>query len=273
MAREKPIPRSQRRVPKREKQLRRDNDSVKDVSVSLMDMDSTIMYYFENVIKPQVIENGETVKVPVMYSSPERWYAIQNTGFMRDAKRQVILPAIAFRRTSVENDTSIPVDKIDPSDSKLNYTFERKWTSENRYDNFVLQNGFTPQREYYNVAVPDYMILNYDFIIWTHYIEQMNKIVERINWSAGAYWGEPNRMRFRANIESWTDTTEVADSERIIKSEFSVSMKGYLLPENFNNNITTKKYLTPKKLVKSVETTLDINSVVESLENNNIERA
>jgi len=273
MAREKPIPRSRRRTPKREKQIRRDNDSVKDVSVSLMDMDSTIMYYFENVIKPQVVENGETVKVPIMYSSPERWYAIQNSGFMRDSKRQIILPAIAFRRTSVENDTTIPVDKIDPTDSKLNYTFERKWTNENRYDNFVLQNGLMPQKEYYNVAVPDYMILNYDFIIWTHYIEQMNKIVERINWSAGSYWGEPNRMRFRSNIESWTDTTEVSDTERIIRSEFSVSLKGYLLPENFNNNITTKKYLTPKKLVKSVETTLDVNSVVESLENNNIERA
>ena len=69
------------------------------------------------------------------------------------------------------------------------------------------------------------MVLSYDFIVWTHYIEQMNKLIERINWSAGAYWGEPNRMRFRTNIDSYTDATEVADRERLIRTEFSVSLK------------------------------------------------
>ena len=33
-----------------------------------MDMDSGIMYYFENVIKPSVQENGESIKVPTMYA-------------------------------------------------------------------------------------------------------------------------------------------------------------------------------------------------------------
>ena len=32
-----------------------------------MDMDNAIMYYFENVIKPSVQENGESIKVPTMY--------------------------------------------------------------------------------------------------------------------------------------------------------------------------------------------------------------
>ena len=101
--RKKPVPRTQRASLNRAKQFKRD-DTVKDISVSLMDMDSAIMYYFENVIKPTVIENGETVKVPIMYSSPERWFAIQKSGFMRDSKRQVIIPVIAFRRTGMEKD-------------------------------------------------------------------------------------------------------------------------------------------------------------------------
>ena len=75
MARKKPLPRSNRRNINRGDQLRRDNDDVKDVSVSLMDMDSVIMYYFTEVIKPTVVENGESIKVPVMYASPERWFA------------------------------------------------------------------------------------------------------------------------------------------------------------------------------------------------------
>ena len=55
MARKKPVPRSQRKDINRAIQLKRD-DKLEDVSVSLMDMDSAIMYYFENVIKPQVVE-------------------------------------------------------------------------------------------------------------------------------------------------------------------------------------------------------------------------
>ena len=260
MARKKPIPRSQRKTVQRATQMKRD-DTVQDVSVSLMDMDSTIMYYFENVIKPTVIENGETIKVPIMYSSPERWYAIQNSGFMRDSKRQVILPVIAFRRTGMEKDTTISVDKMDPEDPKLHYTFEKKYTQKNRYDNFSVQQGIIPQREYYNVAIPDYMILSYDFIIWTSYIEQMNKLIERINWSAGAYWGEPNRMRFRTNIESYTDATEVADKERVVRTEFSVTLNGYLIPEAFNELAgphTGQTYLTPQQVVVNNETVATI---------------
>jgi hypothetical protein len=256
MARKKPIPRSQRKTIHRETQIKRD-DTVQDVSVSLMDMDSTIMYYFENVIKPTVIENGETIKVPIMYSSPERWFAVQKTGFMRDKKRQLILPAIAFRRTGMEKDTTIAVDKMDPEDPKLHYTFEKKYTQKNRYDNFSVQQGIIPQKEFYNVAIPDYMVLSYDFMIWTSYIEQMNKLIERINWSAGSYWGEPNKMRFRTNIDSYTDATEVADKERVVRTEFSVTLRGYLIPEAFNELAgphTSQTYLTPGQLIVSNET-------------------
>ena len=260
MARKKPIPRSQRKTIHRETQMKRD-DTVQDVSVSLMDMDSTIMYYFENVIKPTVIENGETIKVPIMYSSPERWFAIQKSGFMRDSKRQVILPVIAFRRTGMEKDATMAVDKMDPEDPKLHYTFEKKYTQQNRYDNFSVQQGLIPQKEFYNVAIPDYMILSYDFIIWTSYIEQMNKLIERINWSAGAYWGEPNRMRFRTNIESYTDATEVADKERVVRTEFSVTLNGYLIPEAFNELAgphTGQTYVTPQQVVVNNETVATI---------------
>jgi hypothetical protein len=234
-----------------------------------MDLDSAIMYYFTEVIKPTVVDNGETVKVPVMYASPERWFAVQKTGFMRDKKRQLILPAIAFRRTGMSKDETIPLDTMDPEEPKLHWQFERKYTDANRYDNFSVQQGIIPQREFYNVAVPDFMILNYDFIIWTTYIEQMNKLVERINWSEGAYWGEPGKMKFRTSIDSFTDSTEVSDRERIVRTEFSVTLKGYLIPEAFNELAgphTMQKYLTPKTLTIGAETDVSIASIVKQEE-------
>ena len=71
------------------------------------------------------------------------------------------------------------------------------------------------------------MILNYEFTIWTSYIEQMNQIVEKINYSDGAYWGEPGKMRFRTRIESFSDASEI-EGERLIKTTFSVNISSDL---------------------------------------------
>jgi len=249
----KPLPRKQR-VINRGTLLARTKDDVKNPSVTLMDMDGAILHYFDKVIQPSVEDNGENVKVPVMYASPERWKAIQRDGFMKDKKRQTITPVIAYRRTSIEKDEALPIDKLDANNPHQFYTFEKKFSDVNRYDNFSTQIGLLPQREYYNVTMPDYVTITYDFIIWTSYIEQMNKIVERVVYSDGAYWGDPDKMKFRTSVDTFTDATEVSDVERLVRTNFTVTMRGYLLPQgNFDHRSTTQKYLTPKKVIFGTE--------------------
>ena len=261
MARLKPVPRSQRKEFNRGTKISRNSQAVKDdvknISVCIMDMDSSIMYYFNEVIKPEVMVNDEKVKVPCIYASPERWTQVSKQGYLRDKKRQIITPLIVFKRTGMERNEDIPIDKLDANDPKQFYTFQKKYSSVNRYDKFSVQQQLSPSREYYNVAMPDYVTLSYEFIIWTSYIDQMNKIVEKINYSDGAYWGEPGKMRFRTRIESFSDASEI-DGERLIKTTFSVNLYGYILPETFNNYNTTQKYLAPKKIVlrENVDTTL-----------------
>jgi len=245
----KPLPRK-KRVLNRGFLYSRTKDDVKNPEVTLLDIDSAITFYFENVIKPSVEDNGENVKVPIMYASPERWSAIRKNGFMRDKKDQIITPVIAYKRTSIDKNDALPQDKLDANNPNLFYTFEKKFSQENKYDNFSVQIGNQPSREYYNVTMPDYVTVSYDFIVWTSYIEQMNKILERIVYSDGAYWGEPDKMRFHSTVDSITDATEVSDSERIVRSNFSVTLKGYLLPKaNFDHRSTTQKYLAPKRVV------------------------
>ena len=258
----KPLPRKQR-VLNRGYLYTRTADEIGELSVTLMDLDSAIMFYFDNVIKPSVEENGENIKVPIMYASPERWKSIQRDGFMRDKKRQIVTPVIAYRRTSVERDETIPQDKLDANNPHLFYTFEKKYSQLNRYDNFQTQIGTLPQREYYNVMLPDYVNLNYDFIIWTSYIEQMNTLVEKVVYSDGAYWGDPEKLRFRSRIESFTDATEVGDVERLVRTNFTVTLRGYLLPEgNFDHKSTTQKFLTPKKVIVGMETDVAVTKAV-----------
>ena len=254
----KPLPRKQR-VLNRGYLYSRSDDDVKNPEVTLMDMDSAIISYFDEVIQPSVEDNGENVKVPIMYASPERWKSIKRDGFMRDKKRQIITPVVVYRRTSIEKDDMVPQDKLDANNPHLFYTFEKKFSQENRYDNFSQQIGLLPQREYYNVMLPDYVTLTYDFIIWTSYIELMNKIVERVVYSDGAYWGHPDKMRFRTSIDSFTDATEISDTERIVRTNFTVTLRGYLLPKgNFDHRSTTQKFITPKKVIFGAETDVSV---------------
>ena len=250
--REKPIPRSQRISFNRGTKISRNSpavkDDVKNFSVGIMDMDSSILYYFNEVIKPEVEVNKEKVKVPCLYASPERWTAMQRQGYLRDKKRQVITPLIVYKRTAMAKNTDIAIDKLDANKPSIFYSFEKKYTQHNRYDKFSVLQNLSPGKEFYNVAMPDYVTLTYEFTIWTSYIEQMNAIVEKINYSDGAYWGEPGKMRFRTSIESFSDATEI-EGEKLIKTTFGVTLYGYILPEQFDNQNTTQKYLTPKKLI------------------------
>ena len=55
MARSKPLPRSRRTpVINRGLERSRNTDTTKNISIGLMDIDSAIQFYFDNIIKPKV---------------------------------------------------------------------------------------------------------------------------------------------------------------------------------------------------------------------------
>ena len=101
--------------------------------------------------------------------------------------------------------------------------------------------------------MPDFVQMTYQAQIWTSYTEQMNSLIEQINYSDGSYWGEPGKFKFRVTVESFDDVSEVGTEERVIKTTFNFGFRGYLLPERFNDELTTKRYLTPKRLIFSTE--------------------
>ncbi len=255
----KPLPRKQRVENRGYQYSRKDKDRTKDISVTLEDIDSAIFFYFDNVIKPSVKENGEHIKVLVMYGSVERWKSILRDGFLRDKKKQIITPLIVFKRTTIGIDGLVPQDKLDANNPNQFFPFQTKYSQINRYDNLTTQLGAVPQREYYNVTFPDYVTVSYEFIIWTTYIEQMNTLVERINYADGAYWGNPDKMRFRSKVESFEDATEISDAERIVRTNFEVTINGYLISEKGNENkSTTEKFITPKRLKFINEVVTDV---------------
>ena len=150
MARNKPIPRSQRIEFNRGTKISRNSpavkDDVKNLSVGIMDMDSSIMYYFNEVIKPEVMVNDEKVKVPCIYASPERWTQVSKQGYLRDKKRQIITPLIVFKRTGMERNEDIPIDKLDANKPRNFYSFQKKYSQLNRYDKFSVQQNISKDK-------------------------------------------------------------------------------------------------------------------------------
>jgi len=239
----------------RGREISRIGDKIRGLSVGLLDIDSALYWYFDNVIKPDIKEAGEQVKVPIIYANPERWAAIQRGGRLRVNKR----PLIIYRRTSMSKDSTIPVDKLDPTNPKLHHIFQSNYSKVNRYDKFSATKGTIPKKEMYSVAVPDYVVLSYDFTIWTNFTDQMNKIIEKINWSEGSYWGEPGKFRFRCTIDSFDDDSELTENKRSIKTNFSVTLNGYLLPDSYPPTAdTTQQFITPTQMVmnENVDSTI-----------------
>ena len=233
----------------------RKDDTVRDVSIGLQDHDEAIMYYFNNVIKPSVIVNGNRTNVPIIYGSPERWKSVQKDGYFRDKEGKLQVPLIMFKRDNVEKRRDLG-NKLDGNNPQLYYTIQEKYTKRNQYDNFsVLQNRI-PQREYHTVVVPDFIRLTYTCTIWCDYVAQMNKLIEMINYTSDSYWGDKERFKFNAKIDTFTNTTELQQGDnRIVKTDFGLTLQGYLVPDSVNKELAKKpqKYFSKSTVIFNSE--------------------
>ena len=222
---------------RRELQKTVKNDDVKQFSLGLKDIDETIFYYFTKVIRPTVIQNGLKKEVPLLYGSPERWAAVQKDGFYRDKGGKIQAPLIMFKRDSVEKNRSYG-NKLD-ANNPLNYgIFQKSFSKKNMYDRFSLLNNRDEVKEYYAVIMPDFVDITYSCIIFTDYVEQMNKLVESINFASDSYWGDPEKFSFRAMIDSYAQTTELATgSDRTVKTTFTIKLLGHIVPDSINATV------------------------------------
>ena len=231
-------------------------DNVKPFSIGIQDIDESIMYYFNNVIKPSVIQNNERIAVPIIYGSPERWKSIQKDTFLRDQKGALLMPLIVFKRDSLEKNRSI-ANKLDANQPNLYTTFQKVYNEKNFYSNFNILNNRIPTKQFIANVVPDYVTLTYSCIIQTYYIEQLNKIIEAINYASDSYWGDPERFKFRARIDNFTTVTELVKSqERLVRGTFQIKMYGYIVPDIIQKDLTAiKKYNEKSKIIFGLEVT------------------
>ena len=89
------------------KQIRRDKDNVKNVSVGIYDVDSAFKNFLEKDVRPTVEDDGRYFPVPVMYASPEKWASAQRDGFMKDDNGMILTPVLVFKRDNLSINTEL----------------------------------------------------------------------------------------------------------------------------------------------------------------------
>lgn len=206
----------------------------KKFSIGIKDHSEAIQYYFDEVLKPTVYQNNNIVKVPVIYGTPEKWKSVQQDGFYRDGTNKIMPPLIMYKKESVVQNRTLG-NKLDGNQANNVQLFEKSYTRRNVYDNFHILQNQKQQKEYVVVVTPDYVTITYSCAIWTNYVEQMDKLIESLNFASNAYWGDPSRFQFLAKIETFNDVQTFEQGEdRLVRTDFQLTLNGYLIPDSLN---------------------------------------
>ena len=212
-------------------------DSEKDFAIGLEDIDSAVMHYFNNVLRLSVVQNNTRVNVPVIYGTPENWKSVQADGYYRDQNGKLLAPLLMFKRNSVTQNRSLG-NKLDGNLAHNVQMFATRYNRRNFYSNFNVLNNRSPEQKYVVSITPDYITVEYECILWTYFVEQMDKLIESVNFASRSYWGDPNRFQFYSSIESFQDsiTYEIGDN-RAVRNNFTLTLNGYLIPDSINKTI------------------------------------
>jgi hypothetical protein len=240
---------------KRETQISLKDDTVKLPVVGFKDIDEAIIYYFNNVIKPSVIQNGSKIDVPVLYGSPERWAAVQKDGFYRDKDGKIQVPLMMFKKSNIEKNRTLG-NKLDGNEVTNFVIYEKKYSKRNIYDRFSIVSNRNPSQELYGVVIPDYVTITYQCVIFTDYVEQCDKLIEALNFASDSYWGDKDRYRFRAMIDSYAPTVEVVQGQdRAVKATFNIKLNGYIITDTYNRDkANLKKFYSKAQVNFKMET-------------------
>ena len=212
----------------RSKTINPGTDFSKSFAVTLKDIDSSIISHIKDVMSPTIRESNEVIKVPVLYANEERWKNFRKRGVLRDKNGSLILPLIMIKRTDTSFNDQMPLSfDHDVNGEFIKVVRAKKYSPEHRYDRFSVQTGMKPSYETITTGMPDFVLCNYNVVVMTNFIEQMNSINEIFLEHLETYWGNITNHKFLSGLDgAISNVTEMeVTGDRLIKNEFSISIK------------------------------------------------
>ena len=239
----------------RARQISVKGDTDKDFYIGMQDLTDAVSYYFNNVLRLYVIQNNNKITIPVIYGTPENWKGVQRDGYYRDKNGKLQAPLIMYKRTTTTPNRNLG-NKIDGNVSRNVQLFEKRYNQRNNYGNFAVLTSRSPEKEYVVSVTPDYVTVEFECLLWTYSVEQMDKLIESLNFSSRSYWGDPNKFQFYSQIETFSDSiTYDVGEDRAIKTAFTLTLSGYLIPDSVNKKLANaNRYYGASQILFGMET-------------------
>lgn len=238
-------------------------DTDKNFSVGIKDINEAVEYYFKNVLRLSVVQNNIHINVPIIYGTPENWASVQADGYYRDGTSKLMAPLLMFKRNTITQNRGLGY-KLDGNVAHNVQVFEKRYNPRDSYNNFNVLNSRSPSKEYIVVVTPDYVTIQYTCMIWTHFVEQMDKLIESLNYASRSYWGDPKKFQFYSDISSFEDSTSFnTGDDRLIRSSFTLTLNGWLIPDSINKYLSTvNRQMGISQVVFGFETAMDSETFV-----------
>jgi hypothetical protein len=91
-------------------------------------------------------------------------------------------------------------------------------------------------------------------------MEQLNRVIEALQYAENSYWGDKNRYYFRVNIDTFPSVVSYTQGEeRTVSSKLSLKLHGYLIPDTINAYLSKNASYVTKGQVIFEEQVIDSN--------------
>ena len=234
----------------RELHTRRDNDDrgLVEIHRGFTDATESLILFLSEIVKPTVLINDEIKPIPIMYVNAEKWVSIQKYGYIKDENGKSMAPIISVRRTNMDNNEIMKLRGVRSYGNELSYA--KRYSQLNRYDNFNILNNQVPLKEIYSISVPEWWKVEYEVILWTELISQMDKLIEDITYYRGVPIGSKLGYKYRGDITniSAPETSNATGEDKLVKSILTFEMNVPIIPVDSGDDVNSKKELSIGKI-------------------------
>ena len=228
--------------------IRRDNDKFTIPSITIYDIDFTILSHIQENIRPQIVSNNRIIQVPVIMDNGEKWSQIQEFGYLRDKQGKIQSPIITLRRLSFAQDDRIPKLDLNGMNSANVLIYKSNKQSNSQYDFLNTTQNTKKSIEYFATVLPEHVRVQYELMIWTDMVEQSNLVLEKIWPQSRQPWG--NELSFTTYVlDPSFETVNVAGEDRLVKCTIGLDVAAQLQQQHDMYASNIQKAYSPKRLV------------------------
>ena len=231
---------------------------------TLEDIDISLYEYVDRQLAIHATTNQGWEKVPVIWSSAERWFQIKHKKELRDEKNVFILPAISIERNSVTKDITrkggvfgniIPFFR-DSNNPLGTIAVSRRVVQDKTRDHAVARTNYlTNGKQKYSkvennkvvyetafIPMPQYVELQYTISIRAEYQQQMNEMMTPfLNAGLGInYWtlrrnGHTYEAFLQSDFSPENNVLDYGEEERRYETKLNIKVLGYLIGDGKND--------------------------------------